>query len=473
MSSVLAAKTIASNLSFDFASKSVASAASSFASKLNDAQRPTPAPEPKSAADVEKPKPKLTAKRRVADESDEDAADSPSDAASATDRATSAAEATDPADVDEAAETDEAQDARAAKAKPKDDDAASPTVADTAAADALTASVAASVPVANAVEKIVDPKQASDGSASPDAAKQIAPTAALAALSDQVAVAQNGKPADAKSKQADVTTNASEKPSDGKADALAAKLKPADAAELPPDAGAQHAAGHDAKQQHGQQPSDGDGQQNAASVPVDDAAAKTTEKPSVDKEKTFDDLLSKLAPDVGAVQDQSGKTTTATASPQPAVRPEQQFARDNVDKVVTSVQSQVAAGGNGAMHVRLDPPELGALEVAVKMNDGRMTASFTTSNEQATQLLSHNLGHLKTSLESAGITVDRIDVRQSTAPTGSSASAGDRDSSGQQDAQDRGFQSSSQQQGEQQRKQMVDRLWRKYAYGSDEVDLVA
>lgn len=153
-------------------------------------------------------------------------------------------------------------------------------------------------------------------------------------------------------------------------------------------------------------------------------------------------------------------------TPVPTPTPEQKFAHDNIDQVVTSVKTQSLSGG-GQMNVRLDPPELGALQVAVKMLEGRLTATFTTSNEQATQLLSHNLHQLKTSLEASGVNVDRIEVRQAPA-TDSSQNRSNSDPQQQQ----RGFDSQSQQ-GEQQRREMVQRMWRKLAFGTDELDLVA
>ena len=66
----------------------------------------------------------------------------------------------------------------------------------------------------------------------------------------------------------------------------------------------------------------------------------------------------------------------------------------------------------GTMHIRLDPPELGALQVSVHMQDGVMSASFQTSNDDATRLLSHSLGQLKHMLETQGVSVDKLHVTQ-------------------------------------------------------------
>ncbi len=190
-------------------------------------------------------------------------------------------------------------------------------------------------------------------------------------------------------------------------------------------------------------------------------ASETKEAPS-----TFDRTLDSLQSSVQQVTKHEA-TQTVKVEPLPTLTPEQKFAHDNVDQVVTSVRTQSLAGG-GTMNVRLDPPELGALQVAVKMVEGRFTATFTTDNEQATQLLSHSLQHLKSSLESSGVTVDRIEVRQA-APSESSQSKSNSDS---QQQQQRGFDSQSQQ-SEQHRKDMVKKMWRRLAFGTDDLDLVA
>jgi len=118
----------------------------------------------------------------------------------------------------------------------------------------------------------------------------------------------------------------------------------------------------------------------------------------------------------------------------------------------------------GTMQIRLDPPELGALQVLVHMQDGVMTASFQTSNDDATKLLSHSLSQLKAVLESQGVSVEKLQVQQSP-----------RDHQAQQDdpnQQQRDQQGDAHRQ-EQQRKEMLRRMWRKLSIGSDPLDLVA
>lgn len=152
------------------------------------------------------------------------------------------------------------------------------------------------------------------------------------------------------------------------------------------------------------------------------------------------------------------------APPAPApLPPPPHFAEANHPKIVTAVQGQMLANG-GSMQIRLDPPELGALQVMVNMKDGVMTASFVTSNDDATRLLSHSLSQLKHVLESQGVSVEKLQVQQS--PKDQQAQNDDpRD-------QPRNPQDDAHRQ-EQQRKEMLRRMWRRLANGSDPLDLVA
>ena len=101
------------------------------------------------------------------------------------------------------------------------------------------------------------------------------------------------------------------------------------------------------------------------------------------------------------------------------------------------------------------------------MRDGVMTAAFETSSDQATRLLSHSLGQLKSSLESAGVSVEKLHVAQS--PRQESGDNNEKQSGQKQNQQDQQQQARQ----EQQRRQMLNRMWRKLAGGGDPLDLVA
>lgn len=152
------------------------------------------------------------------------------------------------------------------------------------------------------------------------------------------------------------------------------------------------------------------------------------------------------------------------APPTPPAPPEAQFAEANHASIVTAMHGQLLPDG-GTMHIRLDPPELGALQVSVHMQDGVMTASFQTSNDEATKLLSHSMAQLKNALESQGVTVDKMHVSQ--APRDQQASNEDTRQQ-QQNASDN---PSARQ--EQQRREILQRMWRRLTNGSDPLDMVA
>jgi flagellar hook-length control protein FliK len=134
---------------------------------------------------------------------------------------------------------------------------------------------------------------------------------------------------------------------------------------------------------------------------------------------------------------------------------------------VQSVKTELLPTG-GTMRLRLDPPELGAMQVSVQVKDGVVTASFETTNDQATKMLSHSLGQLKQALEAQGITVGKMHVQQSArseTPDNSSKDT-DRDSN----QQNENTSSSSQ---DEQRRETLRRMWERLSNGGDPLDLVA
>jgi flagellar hook-length control protein FliK len=179
---------------------------------------------------------------------------------------------------------------------------------------------------------------------------------------------------------------------------------------------------------------------------------------------SLDDVTGRSMPQADASAPKGAGSMTRSATPQPdapPAPPEAQFAEANHAKIVGGIQGQLLPNG-GSMHIRLDPPELGALNVRVEMRDGVMTAAFETTNDQATKLLSHSLGDLKTALEAQGVSVEKLHVRQSSQQQ--SSSGDDRKGNRQQD---------SAAQREQQRRDLMRRMWRRLMKGQDPLDLVA
>ena len=167
------------------------------------------------------------------------------------------------------------------------------------------------------------------------------------------------------------------------------------------------------------------------------------------------------APDQSRPKAPAGVFRLPASDAAPPAPPEAQFAEANHARIVGAIHGQLLPGG-GTMHIRLDPPELGALNVRVEMRDGVMTAAFETTNDQATKLLSHSLGDLKSALEAQGVSVEKLHVRQSEHQQSSSGE--DRRGERQQD---------SAAQREQQRRDLMRRMWRRLMKGQDPLDLVA
>ncbi len=154
--------------------------------------------------------------------------------------------------------------------------------------------------------------------------------------------------------------------------------------------------------------------------------------------------------------------SAATPTPEP-LPPEARFADANHASIISDVRTRLLPHG-GSMQIRLDPPELGALQVSVEMRDGSMTATFQTSNEDATRLLSHSLGQLKTALEAQGVIVEKIQVQQ--APK-------NQPSQSQEEQSPQQHRDEANARQEQQRREILNRMWRRVSGGSDPVDLVA
>jgi len=191
------------------------------------------------------------------------------------------------------------------------------------------------------------------------------------------------------------------------------------------------------------------------------AASKTTARVAG---RSFADTLF-VAQDQGQAKAAAQPGSAAAPQQAPPTPREIQFADANHDRIVSDVHTQLLPNG-GSMQIRLDPPELGALNVSVHMKDGVMTATFETSSDQASRLLSHSLGQLKTALESEGVTVGRLHVQQAPRDSEPRSSQDGKNGDGQK-------QSASQQQQEQQRREMLRRMWRRVNGGKDPLDLVA
>lgn len=152
----------------------------------------------------------------------------------------------------------------------------------------------------------------------------------------------------------------------------------------------------------------------------------------------------------------------------PPVPAEARFAEANHPQIVTAMRGQLLPTG-GSMQIRLDPPELGALMISLTVKNGVVDASLQASNADAAQLLSHSLTQLKHSLESQGISVDRLQVSQAPRSERGSDTQNDRNNPNQQQSQS---QFDWDRQSDHQRREALKRMWAKLGVG-DPLDMVA
>jgi flagellar hook-length control protein FliK len=193
------------------------------------------------------------------------------------------------------------------------------------------------------------------------------------------------------------------------------------------------------------------------------------EKPAASSDRPIIQLgeaTALLSSDSGKASAPASHASSASQPAPPPTPPEQQFAVDNHPKIITGVRSTLLPNG-GTMQIRLDPPELGDLQISINLRDGVMTASFQTSNDEATRLLSHSLGQLKGVLESQGVSVDKLHVQQ--APRNESSNSSNSDDRQHQ----QGHAHDSPARREQERRELLRRMWRRLTEGSDPLDMVA
>lgn len=213
-----------------------------------------------------------------------------------------------------------------------------------------------------------------------------------------------------------------------------------------------------------QMPDDADVDNSLDAQPADyvDARGAKASAPSI-----ADASTAGLMPGTAEVKAET-RNAAPTLSQSPAAAPEVRFATDNHEKIVTSMRSELLPNG-GSMRIRLDPPQLGAMQVTVQFQDGFVTASFETSSDEATRLLGHSLNQLKSVLESHGVLVDKLQVQQ--VPRDAQAFASNDDAQ-----RDQGRPSQDQEHAarqEQQRREMLRRMWQRLAGGQDPLDLTA
>ncbi len=142
---------------------------------------------------------------------------------------------------------------------------------------------------------------------------------------------------------------------------------------------------------------------------------------------------------------------------------EARFAAANNPQIVTGITTKLLPEG-GTMTIRLDPPELGAVAVQVKLSGGQISASLMAENADSVRLLTHSISSLRDSLEASGVVVDRLEVSHNPKPADRSEAgnqdSGRRDGKAGTDGQTFGGDAQSRQ-SDRHRQAIIDRLWAK------------
>lgn len=102
----------------------------------------------------------------------------------------------------------------------------------------------------------------------------------------------------------------------------------------------------------------------------------------------------------------------------------------NVDRVARGLRTAVNQGG-GTVTLRLNPPELGLVRIQMEVQDGVVSAKFTTEHESVRHLLNQQMGQLREALQRQGLSIDRLDVQtQATPSTNGSGQASNQQQGG-------------------------------------------
>jgi flagellar hook-length control protein FliK len=116
-----------------------------------------------------------------------------------------------------------------------------------------------------------------------------------------------------------------------------------------------------------------------------------------------------------------------------------QRSQELVDRVTNSLRTSFDTGGE--MRVRLEPPELGRVQVEVSAGNGEVTARLEVQTPSARQTLLDNISMLHDAIAQTGATVNRIDVvvvppsRDDSGSERQPSSGGQQQNSSQEDSQ--------------------------------------
>lgn len=137
---------------------------------------------------------------------------------------------------------------------------------------------------------------------------------------------------------------------------------------------------------------------------LEKSTSKKSESASTDTTATTPTLS------LGSPQAETSKTLPDLAFPAatPTQTPEDQAA-ENISKIMHIVRSNLGRR-QSQLTVRLDPPELGKMQVDVKVIDNTLQLAIVTDTAEAKQMLASRMETLRTSLEQNGINLSRFEI---------------------------------------------------------------
>jgi flagellar hook-length control protein FliK len=89
------------------------------------------------------------------------------------------------------------------------------------------------------------------------------------------------------------------------------------------------------------------------------------------------------------------------------------FANEVKDKVLIMIQHKIQRAD-----IRLDPPELGSMQIKVQMQNEQAVVSFIVQNQQAKEVLEQNMARFKEALAESGVDVGDANVEHQDAQSG-------------------------------------------------------
>jgi flagellar hook-length control protein FliK len=149
---------------------------------------------------------------------------------------------------------------------------------------------------------------------------------------------------------------------------------------------------------------------------------ETPERPASSAKPAPSDLHSTAHAET--VPSAAATETTNDAAPAPAAgeHTETGHAWEQVARAVRSVRRD--EDGNHTMTVRLDPPELGTIELEVQIRDGRLHLHAGSDSTATRELLARAMPELRAALDADGIATGSLDVGARAGGQGATGHAG-------------------------------------------------